>query len=156
LLEAGDHIHIPRKDMNLAVIKPPTGLATSLTLLKTGKKNKQKKESQENYKSRSNERTHTPVIVHVAALPHGFFTPEFNTTAQEGAGGREKNTRREQGQALRLLKPFTERERERETDRRSAPLSKKKKQKGKLCCVSLCGVCCCGVVVVFVAAARRC
>jgi hypothetical protein len=58
LLEAGDHIHIARKDMNLAVIKPPTGLASSLTLLKTGKKKKkkkQKKESQENYNSRSNE-----------------------------------------------------------------------------------------------------
>jgi hypothetical protein len=54
LLEPEDHIHIARKDMNLAVIKPPTGLASNLTLLKTEKK-QTKEESQKNYKSRSNE-----------------------------------------------------------------------------------------------------
>jgi hypothetical protein len=112
------------------VIKPPTGLATSLTLLKTEKKKKTKRISWELQKQ-IQRRTHTPVIVHVAAPPHGFFTPEFNTTAQEGGGGREKNTRREQGQALRLLKPFTERERERERETEEVLLCRKTKTKGK-------------------------
>jgi hypothetical protein len=89
LLVAGDHIHIARKDMNLAVIKPPTGLASSLTLLKTEEKQTKERISGE-LKKQIQRRTHTPVIVHVAALPHGFFTPEFNTTAQEGGGAGEK------------------------------------------------------------------
>jgi hypothetical protein len=50
------------------------------------------------------------------------------------------------------LKPFTERERDRQ---KKCSFAKKEKEKGKLCCVSLCGICCCGVLVVFVAAARR-
>jgi len=128
LLEAGDHIHIARKDTNLAVIKPPTGLASSLTLLKTEKK-KTKERIAGELQMQIQRRTHTPVIVHVAALPHGFFTPEFNTTAQEGGGGGGKNTGREQGQALRLLKPFTERETERQTE--EVLLCRKKKRKGK-------------------------
>ncbi len=150
MLEAGDHIHIARKDMNLAVIKPPTGLASSLTLLKTEKKQTKERISGELQKQ-IQRRTHTPVIVHVAALPHGFFTPEFNTTAKEGGGGGAKNKGREQGQALRLLKPFTERETDRQ---KKCSFAEKEKEKGKLCCVSLCGVCCCRVLVVFVAAAR--
>jgi hypothetical protein len=80
------------------------------------------------------------------------LTPEFNTTAQEGGGGGEKNTGREQGQAMRLLKPFTERETNRQ---KKCSFAEKEKEKGKLCCVSLCSVCCCGVLLVFVAAARR-
>lgn len=127
LLEAGDHIHIARKDMNLAVIKPPTGLASILTLLKTEKKQTKERISGELQKQ-IQRRTHTPVIVHVAALPHGFFTPEFNTTAQEGGGTGEKKHRqrtRSSSEAIEAL----HRKRERERDRRSAPLPKKKKKK---------------------------
>jgi hypothetical protein len=121
LLEAGDHIHIARKDTNLAVIKPPTGLAKQ-------KKKKTKERIAGELQMQIQRRTHTPVIVHVAALPHGFFTPEFNTTAQEGGGGGGKKHRqrtRSSSEAIEAL----HRKRGRQTDRRSAPLPKKKKKR---------------------------
>lgn len=130
LLEAGDHIHIARKDMNLAVIKPPTGLASILTLLKTEKKQKKERISGELQKQ-IQRRTHTPVIVHVAALPHVFFTPEFNTTAQEGSWGRGWEKHRQRTRSSSEAIEALHRKRDRQTEEVLLCRKRKRKRKGK-------------------------
>ncbi len=129
MLEAGDHIHIARKDTNLAVIKPPTGLASSLTLLKTEKKTNKRKNRRRTTKADPTKNTypsHRPCCCSASRLLHPGI--QYYCTGR-GRGGGGKNTGREQGQALRLLKPFTERETERQTE--EVLLYRKKKRKGK-------------------------
>jgi len=147
LLEAGDHIHIARKDMNLAVIKPPTGLASSLTLLKTEKKQKKERISGELQKQIQRKNTypsHRPCCCSASRLLHPGIQ-YYCTGRGRGEGKKHTQRTRSSSEAIEALHRKRERERERERDRRSAPLPKKKNKRessaASLCAASAAVVC---------------
>jgi hypothetical protein len=126
LLEAGDHIHIPRKDMNLAVIKPPTGLASSLTLLKTQNKERISGELQKQIQRKNTYPSHRPCCCSASRLLHPGI--QYYCTGR-GRGEGKKHTQRTRSSSEAIEALHRKRERERERDRRSAPLPKNKNKR---------------------------